>query len=166
MRLRPIDLFTAAAILGGLLGIALILKGAPETELTGAPDVIDGDSIRISGIEIRLKGLDAPELSQKCQRLDKDWPCGMEARAALRRKFSRGLATCTGAERDRYGRLLAVCRVRGADINADMVRDGMAVSFGEYHAEEQSARDDNRGLWAGTFERPSQYRAKNPRSGS
>lgn len=163
MRFRPLDLFIAAAILGGLLGIALILKGVPETEITGAGEAIDGDSVRLTGIEIRLKGIDAPELFQKCQRLGQDWPCGQEARAALRRKLSKGLVTCIGAERDRYGRLLAVCRMRGADLNAEMVREGLAVAFGGYQAEEKAARDDNRGLWAGKFERPGDYRAKHPR---
>ena len=166
MRFRALDLFVAAAILGGLLGIALILRGAPETQLTGAGEAIDGDSVRLNGVEIRLKGIDAPEFAQKCRRganAAEEWPCGREARAALRRMLLRGPATCIGAETDRYGRLLAVCRVLGADVNAAMVRDGLALAFGGYSAEEKAARDDNRGVWAGPFQRPRDYRAEHPR---
>jgi endonuclease YncB( thermonuclease family) len=39
-----------------------------------------------------------------------------------------------------------------------MVRQGMAVSFGAYHAEEAQAREARAGVWAGSFERPKDYR--------
>ena len=76
---------------------------------------------------------------------------------------SRGLVTCVGAERDRYGRLLARCRARGVDVNAAMVRDGHAVAFGAHQAEEAEAKAAYRGLWAGTFERPQDWRRTHPR---
>ena len=39
-----------------------------------------------------------------------------------------------------------------------MVRTGMAVSYGNYAAEEAAARLSRVGVWAGNFERPRDYR--------
>jgi endonuclease YncB( thermonuclease family) len=73
--------------------------------------------------------------------------------------------TCVTQARDRYGRRLAYCRVRGMDINAQMVRDGHAVAYGEFTREEDEARLAYRGIWAGTFERPADWRQRHPRGG-
>jgi endonuclease YncB( thermonuclease family) len=154
-------LLASLAILAAAGGALYVMRGAPQRDLTGAAEVIDGDSLRIAGEELRLKGIDAPELMQTCQVGGRESPCGREARAHLRRLLASGLTTCIGAERDRYGRLLATCRVRGVDVNAAMVRDGHAVAFGDYAAEEAEARAAYRGLWAGAFERPRDWRARN-----
>ncbi len=146
-------------------GVALyVTRGALQQDVTGAAEAIDGDSLRIAGVEIRLKGIDAPELNQTCNHGPREVPCGREARQHLRRMLASGLATCIGEGADRYGRMLARCRVRGIDVNAAMVRDGHAVSFGEYAAEEAQAKAGYRGLWAGTFERPRDWRERNPRA--
>lgn len=129
----------------------------------GQAHAIDGDSLRINGEEMRIKGIDAPELNQTCQRLGKTVPCGREAAAALRRILTRGPITCVGFERDRFNRLLVSCRSLGADVGALMVKDGMAVSFGDYLLEEAEARADNRGLWSGSFDMPRDWRNTHPR---
>ena len=64
---------------------------------------------------------------------------------------------------DRYGRDLAACAVDSRDINAELVRDGSALAYGKYEAEEAQAKGARRGLWAGTFERPSDWRRRHPR---
>jgi endonuclease YncB( thermonuclease family) len=156
-----------AAALGILYAWQVSTGRAPWTsELiesgTGVP--VDGDSIRVNGKEIRLRGIDAPEYAQTCERSGRDVACGRESAAALRRQLARGPVTCVGGERDRYGRLLAQCRIMGADIAAWLVREGHAISFGDYLAEEAEARNDNRGLWSGKFETPREWRAKHPRS--
>ena len=146
-------------------GALLYVLGAPsEREVTGVAQAIDGDSIRIAGVEIRLKGIDAPELFQTCVVSGRTEPCGRQARAALTRLLAGGLTTCVGSERDRYGRMLARCRVRGLDVNAAMVRDGQAVAFGGYEREEAEARTRHVGLWAGEFQRPRDWRASHPRN--
>jgi endonuclease YncB( thermonuclease family) len=159
---RP-GFFTSLIVLAGGALVAWALSRPPEDQITGVADVIDGDSIRIAGEEIRLKGIDAPELMQTCTVARREEPCGRQSRQALRRLAGSGLVTCVGSGRDRYGRRLAFCRVRGLDINAAMVRDGQAVSFGGYAREEEEARNAYRGVWAGTFERPSDWRARHPR---
>jgi len=67
-----------------------------------------------------------------------------------------------------HDRSVAVCTVEGRDLSEAMVRGGHAVelrqhSRGRYSAAEREARDGKRGLWAGTFERPGQWRQSHPR---
>jgi endonuclease YncB( thermonuclease family) len=161
MTRRQSMLFSSLLILLTSGGLLYILRGVPQKDLTGVAQAIDGDSLRLGTEELRLKGIDAPEFSQVCTVSGKETPCGREARAALRKLLSSGLVTCVGDGLDRYGRLLANCRVRGIDINAAMVRDGHAIAFGDYHREEAEAKAAYRGLWAGTFERPQDYRRRN-----
>ena len=156
--LAAVTLLLFAAVL------LLMLRGGPEQEITGQAEAIDGDSLRVAGEELRLKGIDAPELLQTCTVSSRETPCGREARTALRRLLSSGLTTCIGSERDRYGRLLVRCRVRGIDVNAAMVREGHAVGLGAHALEEAEASAAYRGLWAGEFERPAAWRARHPRS--
>jgi endonuclease YncB( thermonuclease family) len=158
-------LVSSLAILAAAGALLYALRGVPQRDITGAAEAVDGDSVRLNGEDLRLKGIDAPELFQTCRVSGRETPCGREARAALRKLVSSGLVTCIGDERDRYGRLLVVCRVRGIDVNAAMVRDGHAVSFGGYQAEEADAKAAYRGLWAGEFERPRDWRARHPRDG-
>lgn len=138
---------------------AIILSRKPEEMLTGAAHAIDGDSVRLNGQELRLKGLDAPEARQTCaDHAGKDYPCGRQSTAALARLLARGPATCIGTTRDRYGRLLVTCRVNGVDIGAELVKNGHAVAYGGYDAEERFASEDRRGIWTGRFEMPETYR--------
>jgi endonuclease YncB( thermonuclease family) len=160
---RGSRLLVSLAVLCAAGGALWLLRGQLEQDVTGVAETIDGDSLRVGGIEVRLQGIDAPELMPACTVGGRESPCGREARAHLRRLSSGGLVTCVGSDRDRYGRLLGRCRVRGIDINAAMVRDGHAVAYGAYEAEEGEARDAYRGLWAGTFARPRDWRAANPR---
>jgi endonuclease YncB( thermonuclease family) len=161
-RRRPMFIASLACLIaaGGAL---YALRGNLQRDVTGVATAIDGDSLKIGEEEMRLKGIDAPELDQVCRVSGQEAPCGRNARAALRRLLGTGLVTCVGDERDRYGRLLVNCRVRGVDINARMVSDGQAIAFGDYAAEEAQAKAAYRGLWAGEFERPREWRARHPR---
>jgi endonuclease YncB( thermonuclease family) len=158
------SLIASISVLVAAAALLYVLRGVPQRDITGLAEDIDGDSVRLNGEELRLRGIDAPELFQTCRVSGRETACGREARAALRKLLTSGLATCIGGERDRYGRLLVVCRIRGIDVNAAMVRDGQAVSFGSYEAEEAEAKAAYRGLWAGEFERPRDWRARHPRS--
>ena len=148
-------LFIAVAVL-----VAASLNRKPEEMVLGAARAIDGDSLVVEGREMRLLGIDAPEARQLCNLAGQSIPCGRQAMQALQRWLARGPAACTGNETDQYGRLLVICRVNGTDINADLVRNGFAVDFGRYPAEEKEARAAYRGLWGGTFEVPAEYRRR------
>jgi endonuclease YncB( thermonuclease family) len=152
------------------LAIALVLAAGaaflfkPQGRLMeGAVHVVDGDSLKLRGADIRIKGIDAPELRQTCRRAGRAYPCGEAARDELRRLVAGQPVRCRVTGRDRYGRSLASCSVGGSDIGADLVRRGIAVGYGEYGREEAEARARSAGLWAGEFQRPEAWRRSHPR---
>jgi endonuclease YncB( thermonuclease family) len=164
---RPVDLVVALGILGllAIAGAVLEYRLGPARSLIGAAQVIDGDSLRLNGEELRLEGLDAPELRQSCTEKGTRRPvaCGREARAALAAMLRRGSVTCEIGKVDRYGRGLARCRTGETDINAAMVSQGHAVSYGGYRREQKEAMTAGRGLWALDFDRPEEWRRRNMR---
>lgn len=157
---RLLDLALAAAILAALALVAARepFRGGPDETLHGAARVGDGDSLTLSGMRIRLEGIDAPELGQHCTRGGASYPCGREAHAALQHLIRDAEVTCRGRQRDRYDRLLARCTAREVDLNRAMVETGWAVAYGGYEDAEAEARRAGRGLWAGEFERPQDWR--------
>jgi endonuclease YncB( thermonuclease family) len=157
--LRP-RFLSAAAFIALCVLIAAALNKRNEEMIVGGARAIDGDSLIVQGRPMRLRGLDAPEARQLCTLAGQSMACGREAMRALQRWLARGPVSCIGHETDRYGRLLVTCRVNGADIGADLVRNGFAVDYGGYRAEESEARAAYRGLWAGEFERPEDYRRR------
>jgi endonuclease YncB( thermonuclease family) len=126
----------------------------------GAVHVVDGDSLRLGGTDIRLKGIDAPELHQTCRRAGRPYACGQVAREGLLALVSHRRVRCRVTGRDRYGRSLARCEASAADLGATLVGQGLAVSYGDYAREEASARSRSAGLWAGEFERPDLWRRR------
>jgi endonuclease YncB( thermonuclease family) len=159
-RSDPAKVVVFCILLG--LGAVGLWQRMGET-VSGSGYAIDGDSLRLAGRELRLLGIDAPELHQTCERDGRSYPCGRVAQQALADFLRRSPLTCRIGERDRYGRGLATCKSGEADINATLVREGLAVSYGGYDAEEVEARAARRGLWAGTFERPADWRHRHPR---
>ncbi len=140
-----------------LAAIYMLPSGLPET-LNGPAFVVDGDSIEIIGSRVRLYGIDAPEVEQDCEKDGRDWACGREAGAALRRKINGRTVECDPVEFDQYDRILARCSVGGEELNAWMVRQGWAVSFGAYRDDERFARSNRLGVWVGEFQRPGDWR--------
>ena len=147
-----------------LLVVALVVFGRlgamQRLAEPGGAHAIDGDSLRLDGDEIRLVGLDAPEFTQTCKADGKPYGCGRDARNALARLLAGGGVRCSGVERDIYGRLLAVCHSGETEINAWLVRRGLAFAEGAYLAEEAMARSERLGIWRGEAERPRDYRAE------
>lgn len=124
----------------------------------------DGDTFVVRGFSIRLKGIDAPETAQTCRDgRDRSYPCGDHAANHLVDLVGGDEVHCQGEEKDEYDRLIAYCRAGGRDLNRAMVRDGWAVAFvrfdDSYVAEEEAARAARRGIWAGEFQRPEDFRA-------
>lgn len=125
----------------------------------GGPFIaIDGDTLAAADRRLRLEGIDAPEIGQSCSVNGRTLACAEAARRRLAALAQRSDFLCRGGAKDRYDRLLVRCRTGEADVNATLVRDGLAVSYGDYRAEEEAARRDRLGLWAGDFERPADWR--------
>jgi endonuclease YncB( thermonuclease family) len=150
-----------------IAGLALAAPWLPAADKSGASGgratVIDGDTIEIHGERIRLSGIDAPESGQICRKADgAAWRCGQSAALALADRLANATVRCLGNDHDQYGRRIAVCRVDREDINAWMVQQGLAVAYRHYSiayiGQEGAARAARRGLWAGRFDLPWEWR--------
>ena len=96
-----------------------------------AQTITDGDTLRLNGVVYRLWGIDAPETKQDCP---DGWAAGRLATTHLQSLISGRLVICEQKDTDRYGRIVAICRVGGVDLGAMMVRDGYAWAFTRYSA--------------------------------
>lgn len=142
---------------------------APEqgrsAEITGEARVIDGDTLDIGPVRIRLHGIDAPESDQPCAEADGgSWNCGTASTRRLADLIDGKRVTCEARDRDVYGRIIGVCLKDGVDLNALLVREGLAwayVRFSEdYVAQEQAARVEQIGVWQAETTPPWDYRAQ------
>ena len=86
--------------------------------------VTDGDSLKIDGERIRLWGVDAPELGQKCEWRRQPFDCGRAAKETLIRLTQGRLVECHKVATDRHGRTVARCQAGGEDLATAMVRAG------------------------------------------
>ena len=131
-------------------------------EIHGHAEVLDGDSLRIGELEIRLFGIDAPESRQTCRIADQQWACGRSATRALQEMIGSAKVRCTWTERDTYNRALATCFSDGENLNAKLVAQGLALSYTRYSAryapEQTQARAAARGLWRSEFIEPWRWR--------
>lgn len=149
----------------GILILLMLALPASAEGVSGRARVVDGDTLVVAGVHLRLSGIDAPESKQICRDLaGRGWPCGARATAALETLTRGAEVRCTGDERDRYDRLLARCTAGGRDLGATLVAEGMAFAYRKYSlayvAEEEQARAARRGIWAGRAEAPERVRAE------
>lgn len=131
--------------------------------------VKDGDSLMVERLdvrrtsEVRLAGIDAPELGQ---------PWGIQSRTALRRMVLGDRVRVEVFDRDSYGRLVGKVWEGRVLVNAEMTERGHAWAFSRYmrdrsiRAGHEAARRAGRGLW-GLPEKdrvpPATWRDRNPR---
>lgn len=144
------------------VAVAGCTPASAQPHFTGLAQAKDGDSLMVGQREVRLSGIDAPEWDQYCTRDGKRWACGQEAASRLMRLVTGKEVTCLAVDTDEHGRTVARCTVGGTDVNRRMVESGYATAYRHYSAHyvgaEESAKRAKLGLWAGTFEPPSQYR--------
>lgn len=146
-----------------MFATALVATSVQAHTLTGPAEIVDGDSLSVSGTSVRLFGIDAPEGKQTCNRSGTAWRCGEEAARQLRNLIGVNPIECRGRDIDTYGRTLAVCSVSGIEINRAMVEAGWATAFRKYSqdyvVEETRAPAAHRGIWTSEFQLPQDYRA-------
>ena len=145
-------------------------KGQLDFNIVGKATVIDGDTITINKYKIRFSGIDAPEKNyrgqtQFCKGPKGVWACGKKASSALRQLINGQEVQCTDEGKDRYGRTLSICYANGMDLQAEMVRSGMAVAYlrysNRYENEMLEAMTAQVGIWGGPFVEPEQWRIQN-----
>lgn len=145
--------------------IVFIALPALATDLSGSAHVVDGDTIEIGGTKFRLHGIDAPEMRQECRREDgSPYRCGEASTHALRVLIGSEPVRCEGNTDDCYNRLIATCYSGTVNLNAEMVRQGWALAYRHYSkaylSAEKEAQEAKRGVWAGKFEPPWEWRRK------
>jgi len=159
---------------GGRLKVPNLASSLPliasSPPLEGRAYAVSGDSLQIGGTTLRLAGIEAPEPEQRCGAGNRRWRCGAAASDALSRLLSGRIVSCALSGKDGKGRPFASCTAGKMDINAELVRRGHVFAesglFARYASLENEARTAKVGLWAGgDVERPSEYRARQKRSG-
>ncbi|PRY94042.1 thermonuclease family protein [Donghicola tyrosinivorans] len=100
------------------------VEATPKPTLKGRAWVTDGDTITINNTQIRLFGIDAPELNH---------PYGQKAKWALHRLCKGQNIRAEITDTDRHGRTVAKCSLQdGTDLSAEMVKLGMAIDWPKY----------------------------------
>lgn len=80
------------------------------------------------------------------------------------------MASITGSRSgsDRYGRFLAICFLGEDDLNRWLVSQGLALAYVQYsdryQAVEEAAKRNRKGLWAGAFVAPWDWRHRTPQT--
>lgn len=144
--------------------LLLVLATPALADYSGPIRVVDGDTIHVGDVTVRLHGIDAPEVAQMCDDAEgRPWPCGAVIRETLATTYDGQIATCTERDRDRYGRSVAKCYVDGRDLAGEIVANGWAEAYRRYSMDydlaEKAAQVQGVGLWAGTMQSPAAFRA-------
>ena len=151
--------------------LSLIIGINISADIIGEAEVTDGDTIIINDIRIRFTGSDAPESyffgkTQTCHDdKGREWECGNVATQKLKELINNQTVRCTDEGQDRYGRTLGICYVGDMDLQAEMVKSGMAVAYlrysDRYEKEQNYAKKVKAGIWAGEFKQPEVWRREN-----
>lgn len=179
---RPINIGLIGAIFGGLMALVIasvgfggVVKRKVYLNTVSAADIIDGDTIRMGDVSLRLWGIDAPERDQLCRAATGEpLECGGVAGEHLVSLIADKLISC-GPPVDEQGRRLppgempvpaeisgrpvVTCRMNTdkgeIDIAQAMVRDGYAHLYQDedgvtsvYQADLQQAASAGVGLHA------------------
>lgn len=149
-----------------MLGLVLAPGIVRAQDVSGPAHAVDGDTLNMAGIVVRLHGIDAPELNQGCVRAGAPWTCGREAAGKLATLVAGQSVRCEQRDTDDYGRIVATCRIGQTDLSAAMADAGLAVALPHfstfYVANEARARDRRIGLWDSEFQLPGDYRTAHP----
>jgi len=142
---------------------------APRVELAadrleGLGRVIDGDTLDVGEVRVRLHGIDAFERSQMCEGPQGPWACGAAATRVLKDRAEGRRLVCQVLDTDRYGRKFSRCERDGVDVARVLVSEGLALAYRRYSqdyvADELAARAGAAGAWNGSFDRPEQWRRR------
>ena len=140
--------------------LAALFIATSSTAAFAQTRVVDGDTLDLDGLRIRINGIDAPEFGQRCG----DWDCGQAALDQFDTLISAGTVSCEALDQDKYGRTIARCDVDGQDLGDAMIAAGLARAFTRYSDDyvgaEKTARVAAVGIWQGDYETPWDFRER------
>jgi micrococcal nuclease len=134
---------------------------SPDYSEIKVVDVIDGDTIRLSGGSLlRYIGLDTPEIRTKedGRFVYNPQPFALEAKDYNRRLIEGKSVRIEFdiEKKDKYGRLLGYCFVGDTFVNAELIKEGFAVLYtfppnvkyvDRFVSLQAEARKKEKGLW-------------------
>ncbi|MDD3668703.1 MAG: thermonuclease family protein [Alphaproteobacteria bacterium] len=125
--------------------------------------VYTGAIFSVGGHIIKLYGIDAPMLEQRCiSGSGSRYDCGRLSRQALNQMIGGRTIACRTIIEDDRRNYVATCTLGEKDIASEMVAQGWAVinrrTTNMYAGEEARARQNGLGLWGGRFMMPGKYR--------
>ena len=139
--------------------------------IKGKAIVVDGDTIKIKGKQIRFGGIDAPESyyrgkKQTCIEDNKKIFCGQISKDKLIEKIGNNSLNCEiEKNKDRYKRLVGECFIKGESLSVFMVRNGYAFDWpyyskGKFAKDQEYAKINKLGFWNMKFEYPWEWKEK------
>lgn len=142
--------------------------GKPQAMSSASLYAIDGDTL---SIDVRLRGVDAPELDQMCLDNAKCVPCGRYARAFLRELIFNKAAQIEIDRSTSYGRLVGTVSSDNQDIAQTLIEAGWAIPIDEFLKEDPvrqaryfnayaNAERSKRGMHGMKFDTPYKWRSK------
>ena len=142
---------------------------AAQRTVAGPAEVIDGDSLLVGGVRIRILDVDAPESGQFCfakgESVDQGaWHCGRRAAAALSDWIGAQEVSCDMAAQGIHKGWLARCSVDGKDLAEWLATNGWAVPAPACKCEVVRSASDHAksaglGIWSSAFTMPWDWRA-------
>ena len=136
-------------------------------ERTAQVDVLQAGLIELDGEVHSLFGIDAPSVGQTCRNAASGlWACGTDARQAVARFVDGRNVVCepvvAAVEAEPA---VSRCMADGVDVSQWVVANGWAVADTDVDnalvPSQMEARTARKGLWAGWFEAPAEWRARN-----
>ncbi|MBT5263733.1 MAG: hypothetical protein HOL85_02795 [Rhodospirillaceae bacterium] len=124
---------------------ATSVLAAKDNVVKGKAGIIDGSTLQIGNKVMKLFGMAAPSMRQKCKRGHIPWLCGAASRKYLLELTMGKEVRCIIVDRP-----FARCIVGRKDLAQAMIKAGWAVvgrGGSGYRADEEEARFREVGLW-------------------
>ena len=152
----------AAAALAALL-FPFAVFATDVSVASGPASVVDATHLEVAGRQFKLYGIDGPDIDETCDdAAGKEYPCGIDARAALAELVKGGSASCLPRGPNENAELLGVCSSGTTDLAEAMIEAGWAIADRPrtlyYEKAEEQARLTKHGLWQGRFVPPGDWR--------
>jgi endonuclease YncB( thermonuclease family) len=114
-----------------LLTLAMVFAAhaaeATPIQAVGPVIIIDGDTIQIDGVRIRILEIDTPETYRP--RCEAELVKGLEAKARLRQLIDSGQVSYEPTDLDRYHRTLAYVYVNGSSVGQVLLQENYALPY-------------------------------------